>query len=446
MCTQALPVIVACLSYGLSVQAILRVQRNAAHSNAQDKMDLLMEDLNHDIQILERDAKASSGQYNASKDGYYLNVIKPVGNFENVPKPDLAQSVLVIIDVQKDFTTDGLHLAGPPYPDSHPLSQVVPKPLTFGNLLDSFWVLDKAISDFAGEKGKFKKVIASRDYHPVDHCSFGGIGNKAGKCLNKNDEKMCLTANGMYDKGDCEKRYHNDFPVHCVIPETLESDNCSKTYNQEPSWDNACWANKEGSLLTDKIEKIITRYEDTADVVFKGYDKLVESFSAFKHVHSKMTKKNQAHTGGCSPQSCKAKQSEADDLKCMPAVAELEDKEKCTDIEKLIPEDATSIIIVGLVYDFCVGESSMNAKESFPEKNVYVVADLARPAAQGVDFAPVRSTGEELKAVTQHLLDNGIYVVNSNFLSGDGEPFTSETKHIPQPDGTMKLIKVGNEE
>lgn len=369
-------------------------------------------------------------------------MIEPVGHLtKNVPKPDLAQSVLVIIDVQKDFTTDGLHLAGPPYPDSHPLSQVVPKPLTFGNLLDSFWVLDKAISEFAGEKGKFKKVIASRDYHPVDHCSFGEIQNKAGKCLNKNDEKMCLTANEMYDKRDCEKRYQNDFPVHCVIPETLESDTCTSpdTYNvEEPSWDNACWANKDGSLLTDEIESILTRYEGTADVVFKGYSKNVESFSAFKHVHSHMKEENKAKTGGCSPQSCK-------DLKCMPTVAELENKKKCQVIEDLIPEDAKSIIIVGLVYDFCVGESSLNAKESFPKKDVYVVADLARPAAQGVDFAPVRSTGEELKAVTQHLLDSGVYVVNSNFLSGDGEPFTSTIKHIPQADGTMGLINVGKE-
>jgi nicotinamidase-related amidase len=164
--------------------------------------------------------------------------------------------VLFVIDMQKDFIDR-------PYTrtkgDAHPVN---PEGSGGGaTAVGNFDVADgkkmvepgskflefiqKALND---EKSPYKKVVFTRDYHPVGHSSFSGVYANSPMLL-------C---------GDCSpspENFTGNFPAHCV-------------------------QGYEGTLLAPEIEEMILKeslipsHKELIKILFKGMHKNLDSFTA----------------------------------------------------------------------------------------------------------------------------------------------------------------------
>jgi nicotinamidase-related amidase len=227
---------------------------------------------------------------------------------------------LYVIDMQNDFVDRAMpegseQLTGPPFGES-------------GRSIGEFAVgqgkvmIPELIAYIKAAKNTHKSIVLSRDYHPSDHCSFGSVGGY--------------------------------FPVHCV----------QKSLGAEfiPEL-NAL----KGSLTSEGGAK--------TTVIFKGFDKDVDSFSAAPFYA------NQTSSGpGCL---CKTTSCSGDTIGgyTIPGDAWARDAEVSSTTEfNLNPTDGDVIEVCGLAGDYCVRDTAIALKIKHPNCKVVVLNHLTRYA------------------------------------------------------------------
>lgn len=172
------------------------------------------------------------------------------------------------------------------------------------------------------QKQKNSNVIATRDYHPG--------GNKASQ--------------------------HCSFPIfgeHCV------------------------WRTK-GSDLVKEIERKLIRnnkFRKNCWVVFKAFHKAIDSFGAFKY----RERYAQGRICGCTKKKCPVKFTGAKGTPRWVRYPNMK-KQKFIQLSKIMKKTkkkSNSIFICGVLGDFCVLDSAINARQN-GYKNVYVIVDTIR--------------------------------------------------------------------
>lgn len=312
-------------------------------------------------------------------DRFLLSDVHPTSRPEFVRDID-ENTALFVIDMQKDFTTGSF---GQPCWASG------------GEGFEQGIV--NLIDDFAS---KGATVIASKDFHPNDHCSFGNA-----PCQNTKDyEVEELTAG---------QRYVNAFPSHCSYssqgtafakPQRApDTPFCQSLGAMAPPFCQD--ENFIGAAFTSAIEEAINNLpSDQVEVVFKGFDSNFDSFSAMPHVRSSgtaVTRDEIDSTGSFAlprdrAESCAGRWEDDD---CYPTMAELANRGGSgvrPILEILQAREIKKIVVVGLVYDFCVSETALFAVEAgqdglWPAQlphAVEVLADYTRPSFDGKPGAP----------------------------------------------------------
>jgi nicotinamidase-related amidase len=297
-----------------------------------------------------------------------------------MPKASKKKEALFVIDMQVDFTTGSF---------ARPCEEVQSLALTKR--------IAAEMQVFAKEGGL---VILSKDYHPIDHCSFMKIG-EAGPI--PKDEAQCpvtkpwteLTPaqrvechcrntrgdSDLQDAGSHSSRYKNAFPPHCV-------------------------QGTEGAalhpIIKDAVRQILKEpLAPKPVIVYKGFAPLYESFSAFPHSEKAIDKeerakrsKRESHvTGGWAftryPQATAADIFEvtAADKTEMKQHLVLGGPDTMVSVNKILKDAGISdIYVTGLVFDYCVKETAMFALENKATsgiKTATVVSGLSAPAMDG---------------------------------------------------------------
>lgn len=313
-------------------------------------------------------------------DHFVLNDVKAISSQDFMNKVD-ATTALIIVDVQKDFTTGSF---GQP---------------CWGAGGDGFVnKIDKLARNMAG---KGATIIASKDFHPADHCSFEG-------------QKPCSNTKGYDDDAfHLGKRYVNEFPSHCTYTlqggRVVPQEGGETPFCQNPGHKKlpACSDGFVGSALHPKIHDLMQDLgranPKQAEIVFKGINKDYDSFSVIPHTVSEgkadFDKKEQEWTGGYAiplkrKEGC-YKDESVDGEKCLPTAMEIKDaSNKMRSMQTIFKENGiTNIVALGLVFDFCVKETAIFATQLKLEPksaplSATVLADLARPSFDGKPGVP----------------------------------------------------------
>jgi len=234
------------------------------------------------------------------------------------------KDVLVVVDMQNDFV---------------PKDDVNPEGGAFGvaeGAASAVVIVDlirKAVSAKA-------LVVATRDYHPKDHCSFTGPKN-------------------------------GPFPPHCI-----QGSKGAKFY---PPIEAAL------SLARDE-------QPDRVEVVFKGFHKELDSFGGCTYGQKYFAERGLGHdlhtrpedvTHGCCAVNwtgsfCLECSNWDKDVNAPPDVmAVLERKSLAARLTEL---GAERIFVCGLALDFCVLDTALNAAGLHVAPETYIVVDAARSA------------------------------------------------------------------
>merc|ERR1740130_554171 len=269
---------------------------------------------------------------------------------------------------------------------------------------------NKEAQEYAERVGKFTeqfaanggKVMFSLDYHPKTHCSFDG----SCKNLDTNGESGNPSEpNYSPNKG----RYLNAFPPHCLYE-------CASGEVCKPSEDG-------GARMHDRIRNATKEIKNgDMAVLYKGFHEDYESFAAIKHSIKDMapTARDAELTGGWALKNWKQKPMPDDSNR--PTAAQFSKPEGDMVSASTILEDwgVKNLFVIGLVFDFCVGETAMYAKATGIE-NVVVIADLTRPAVDGKPnvLPPVPAAGEDGASMGKEAM--GILFGAS---PGDGNPLS----------------------
>lgn len=176
-------------------------------------------------------------------------------------------------------------------------------------------------------------VIATRDYHPADHCSFATQGGP--------------------------------FPPHCI-------------------------QGSDGSKFFPPIGEALTtarKSSDNVHIVFKGFCEDIDSFGAFKYPESYAT--TRVSHKDSEPLSCtlpwtgayKLKCSNAtDDINAPPDVLAVTKKISMADLITEATEGAPNrIFVTGLALDFCVLDTALTGAAA-GLKNIHIVKEACRAA------------------------------------------------------------------
>eukprot|EP00439_Symbiodinium_sp_Y106_P062296 s793_g9.t1 len=246
-------------------------------------------------------------------------------------------------------------------------------------------------------------IIASKDYHPPDHCSFAGEEN----CLNQKDKR----------EGTAKERYVNDFPSHCsfewtngtAVPQKApETPFCKFMDSIEVKVPFCGQHDFVGTDFDPALAEALARVDRSqVEVVFKGFHQKYDSFSAMEHRETQegaMSVEDEEirFTGGYAlstarDDACHGKWDQAD---CYPTKDELFGSGRRSFAEILegrrinkTPSSSCQgsfrrIVVTGLVYDFCVKETAIFTRENSPSTEVWVLADLTRPSFDGKPGAP----------------------------------------------------------
>lgn len=251
----------------------------------------------------------------------WLHLAAAAGMGEVVSAADLkveATDALIVVDMQNDFI---------------PVDSLNPHGGAFG-VSEGADVVDLIVQLMQkfGEAGAM--VVPTRDYHPIDHCSFIPTGGP--------------------------------FPPHCI----------------------------QGSIGSHFYKTIGTcarrlqrRYNDKVQVVFKGYHEDVDSFGSFEYPEDYMAGRvskrdcpDRLHGctlpawTGCIALKCSNMQA---DINAPPDILAALRRENLSDILK--KAGIKRIFACGLALDFCVLDTCLNgASAGFEE--VYMVLDAARAA------------------------------------------------------------------
>ncbi|CAE7403131.1 SIDT2 [Symbiodinium natans] len=305
--------------------------------------------------------------------------------FENAPKHDLrntstplfdSSTALVIIDVQKDFTVGSF--AQP----------------CWGQGGETFLRKTTQLIRAAADAGA--TVIASKDIHPSNHCSFAGED----RCRNQKDTT----------EGTATARYVNEFPSHCsfdmkdghVVPQKApETPFCRFLESIEVKVPLCALSDFVGADFDPTLAEALSLVDRSqVEVVFKGFHANYDSFSAMEHRETKegamrVQDEESAATGGFALPAARddACHGRWDQVECYPTKAELDDPSagRRSFASILTARNIRKMVVIGLVYDFCVKETAIFTKENSPSTQVRVLADLTRPSFDGKPGAPYTS-------------------------------------------------------
>jgi nicotinamidase-related amidase len=289
-------------------------------------------------------------------------------HWDDLVKSLNAKTAMVVVDVQKDFTRGsfGQPCWGAAGERGDGQSKLIAK-------------LMYAVADAGGI------VLASKDFHGKDHCSFG------------HSKIVCQNTKDYPDKDlefTIDKRYVNQFPAHC----TYDFDKDGKAVPQKTTLPGADFIGAAlDPIITNALMAIRKKHKDRAEVVFKGFHDTYDSFSVYPHKKNiqQNAKEETKWTGGYA---LPEKQAQA----CFESGHDLENLEHCYPNKEQLANPTTEmrgiadilkgkgitqVFPVGLVYDFCVKETSIFAKEDGFEKVVMPV-NFARPSFDGKPGMP----------------------------------------------------------
>eukprot|EP00928_Gymnodinium_smaydae_P075007 TRINITY_DN5801_c0_g1_i1.p1 TRINITY_DN5801_c0_g1~~TRINITY_DN5801_c0_g1_i1.p1 ORF type:complete len:430 (+),score=46.89 TRINITY_DN5801_c0_g1_i1:60-1292(+) len=252
---------------------------------------------------------------------------------------------------------------------------------------------DKSIANIVSIIEAVKKrkglVVATKDYHPADHCSF----YEHCFCKNRNTaetyaEKVPSTEAPAYTKN----RYRNDFPPHCVgtasgeVQKGADADDWKKDPKSEfvPMHEGAKKPRQSETQLHHDIEAAMKDY-DRSFIAYKGFDRDYESFGAFPMAGERAKRS----VGAKLWLDSNKKEVAFNDKKNPPKEAFEKYIDDTSDdsfkpLESYLKEQGVKqLIVVGYVYDFCVKETAIGAVQTELFDTVTVFVDACRPAADG---------------------------------------------------------------
>eukprot|EP00747_Dinoflagellata_sp_TGD_P186560 gnl/TRDRNA2_/TRDRNA2_43639_c0_seq2.p1 gnl/TRDRNA2_/TRDRNA2_43639_c0~~gnl/TRDRNA2_/TRDRNA2_43639_c0_seq2.p1 ORF type:complete len:400 (+),score=62.01 gnl/TRDRNA2_/TRDRNA2_43639_c0_seq2:35-1234(+) len=292
-------------------------------------------------------------------------------------------TVLLVIDAQRGFTTNNRD------DDVGGFAQVC---LVKQNKhhLDTLNSIGAEIEEVKAAGGL---IIATKDYHPLDHCSF--IGQTA--CLNaaesakKYASKAKMTGSYEYEIN----RYENSFPPHCVgtndgkthegsVPSdwTSTGEPVDKMFKAHPLRDKP--PVESGTDLHEIVSDAMLGYERSF-IAYKGFSRDFESFGAFP---LKGETANQDLVGAKLWLDSTGKHPRPYEKFINPTAEAFN-----TYISKgvgfkaleayLSEQSISDVRVVGYVWDFCVKETAIGAVQAgFVDTSVLTYA--TRPAADGI--------------------------------------------------------------
>eukprot|EP00929_Paragymnodinium_shiwhaense_P007597 TRINITY_DN111507_c0_g1_i1.p1 TRINITY_DN111507_c0_g1~~TRINITY_DN111507_c0_g1_i1.p1 ORF type:complete len:481 (-),score=82.36 TRINITY_DN111507_c0_g1_i1:138-1580(-) len=296
-----------------------------------------------------------------------------------------SETALAVIDMQNDFTVGSF--AQPCWGQGH-----------HAFIEEMVKTIKKAAAGGA-------TVIASKDLHPADHCSFGGEDH----CKNTKDyENEEFTA---------DKRYVNQFPSHCSFS-GFESHYASPQKAPDTPFCKGLVTNVFGgtvppghfcgdsrfigAALDEKIAHALSELPpENVEIIFKGFNKEYDSFSAMPHLKGNPSEMEKTMTGGYAMPDDRATTCHGDwnRYDCYPSEDELKDplgKGMRSMLDILNAKGIKKLYTIGLVFDYCVKETAIFATEAASEgkwnaggkAESTVLAQLTRPSFDGKPGAP----------------------------------------------------------
>jgi nicotinamidase-related amidase len=241
----------------------------------------------------------------ASLLGEFKSLLTQHGATESESAPELTKDdVVIVVDMQVDFLPGG----------------------TFG-VAEGNEVVQPIVALIRDAAAVGARIFATRDYHPINHCSFASHGGP--------------------------------FPPHCV----------QNTHG-------SCFAEPIGAALAPLVQT------GAAQIVFKGFSKDVDSFGGFPYEETQVgervsASKSGTHCGSAWTGAFVLFSSTADgDINAPPDVMSVLDRVSLGDaIGKVFKG---RIFVCGLALDFCVLDTAVNAaKQGY---RTAIVIDLARSA------------------------------------------------------------------
>jgi nicotinamidase-related amidase len=181
---------------------------------------------------------------------------------------------------------------------------------------------------------RYKQIIFSRDFHPANHCSFGGPPPDGG-----------------------------NFPAHCV-------------------------AGTPGTLIVKELTDLTIWENPKTTVVFKGMVQNVDSFSAVPYDSKQRSsgpgcKGCGADGAGCANAGTGAytlNGTTTDALNYNTALGEASTKNSLTGFAPFTPTfpEGSIIEVCGLAGDYCVRDTAIALRTKYPGCTVVVLNDLVR--------------------------------------------------------------------
>jgi nicotinamidase-related amidase len=288
--------------------------------------------------------------------------------------------LLVVIDMQDDFVDrvkEGL--TGPEIEDVGKIGAFAVN--NGSTIIEPIIDLYKKVLDNKG------KVVFSRDVHPCDHCSFS--------------KHSCNKENPISPSGP--------FPPHCI----------SKTVGS--GFVHEICTDLKGRDISPTIE------QGNVSVIFKGCFQDTDSFGAVKYPEDEYGRKRQllcnpsdlSNTGGfyVNPEHYTNKQ-------VLEYIYDAETEINKSKIPFSVPTELTRIFVVGLAGDYCVCDTAINLKKTYPEKEIIIIHELTRNA-----FIPFVSPNEEqLKRVQTTNPDKKLTDYAFLFNNGTSKSLTNQER------------------
>lgn len=229
-------------------------------------------------------------------------------------------------------------------------------------------------------------VVATKDYHPLDHCSFW----ETKKCQNSPEAAnyYAKKANDKYKTN----RYINDFPAHCVgtvdgqVNADTDADWKSESEAQFTGHPAAPHVPRQSETMLHPDITVAMKDYPRSHIAYKGLSRDYESFGAFP-----MTLEPEKNKVGAKLWLDEDGQARKFTDKENPPKSDIDDflQSPTTDSRKfqalqdfLTKEKITQVLVVGYVYDFCVKETAIGAKQQGFDTTVLTGA--ARPAGDGI--------------------------------------------------------------
>jgi len=272
------------------------------------------------------------------------------------------ESILWVIDMQNDFIDKpmkGLH--GPPVVvNGTDLGAIGAFAVSEGSQM-----INDLLAFIAKNGSKFTKIIFTRDFHPPDHCSF--------------------TKDGKYEDGK--------FPPHCIYDTLGAAFNPDiQKYFEFVSTDDP---GEDGHFIF-KNPGDPHHPGFPADIIFKGHHQNTDSFTAQEWVDDSYSFQKRQLTGCCQTINCSDKGETGG--KVNTGGKKLKNYEN-SHLEKAfgkpvnegnlatmfhetyqtpVPSGEGEIFVVGLAGEFCVKDTAILLKQTYPTTKVNVIQNLTR--------------------------------------------------------------------